>query len=214
MSNIPMEKLGSCFEAAPAATRLVLEPISVIVPPSIVANDSGISSCLDDTPRAAPHSTRTGKSIAQTGVLLRKAEMARTGSSMRKSVITRPCGLPSNTLAMSCSPPVHCTLLATALITPTATTPSERKPSSASFIVMTPVATNATTVSSSTCSAGASKDIWTSATTRATTVTPALRGNFGSTGSSIASASATALSCFQLEVHHSVRASRGAGGEY
>mmetsp|Transcript_54859 Transcript_54859/g.126317 ORF Transcript_54859/g.126317 Transcript_54859/m.126317 type:complete len:239 (-) Transcript_54859:141-857(-) len=90
MSNMPMAKLGSCFDAAPAATRLVLEPMSVMVPPSIVANESGISSCFDETPRAAPHSIRMGIIIAQTGVLFRNAEIARTGSIMRRTVMKRP----------------------------------------------------------------------------------------------------------------------------
>ena len=43
---------------------------------------------------------------------------------------------------MSSRPPVHCTPFATAHITPTETTPSDLKPFSASFSVITPVATS------------------------------------------------------------------------
>ena len=57
--------------AALAATRLVDEPIILRVPPSIVANESGISSALDETPMLDPQLARIGIIIAQTWVRLR-----------------------------------------------------------------------------------------------------------------------------------------------
>ena len=97
---------------------------------------------------------------------------------------------------MSSRPPVHCTPFATAHITPTETTPSDLKPFSASFSVITPVATSTTTVSRSTWSGETSKAICTSATMTATAVIAADFGSFGSAGATSASAPPVASSIF------------------
>mmetsp|Transcript_44450 Transcript_44450/g.110622 ORF Transcript_44450/g.110622 Transcript_44450/m.110622 type:complete len:317 (-) Transcript_44450:140-1090(-) len=152
MSKTPIAKEGSCASAAVRATRLVDEPISVIVPPSIVANESGMSIPLAGRPSDAVHCARIGIIIAQTGVLFMKAEIPIVASSIRSSATPYDEGLPSSTRAMSSSPPVVCTPFATAHITPTETTPSEEKPASASFIEITPAPTSATAASRSTCS--------------------------------------------------------------
>mmetsp|Transcript_32659 Transcript_32659/g.85820 ORF Transcript_32659/g.85820 Transcript_32659/m.85820 type:complete len:235 (-) Transcript_32659:570-1274(-) len=88
MSKTFIEKLGSWSEAALAATRLVDEPIIERVPPSIVANDSGMSSCDALRPSDADQLWTIGMSIAQTGVLFMNAEMAMVARTRRSTAIS------------------------------------------------------------------------------------------------------------------------------
>ena len=144
----------------------------------------GTDICVAGMPSEVAHEVTIGMNIAQTGVLFIKAEIASTGSSRRTMAHMWPRGLPSSTRASSSRPPVHCTPLATAHITPTATTPSELNPSSTSFSPSTPVRQRTTDDSRSTWSGGMSKAIWSSATTSTAAVIPALRGRRRSIGAS------------------------------
>ena len=196
MSNMFITNDGSWLRAAPAATMLVDEPMRESVPPSIVANESGMSSEGAGTLSERAQSRTIGIIIAHTGVLFMKAEITIVGTSIRSSAAPYPDGRPSRSFAMSSRPPVHCTPFATAHITPTETTPSDLKPFSASFSVITPVATSTTTVSRSTWSGETSKAICTSATMTATAVIAADFGSFGSAGATSASAPPVASSIF------------------
>lgn len=196
MSNMFITNDGSWLRAAPAATMLVDDPMSESVPPSIVANESGMSSEGAGTLSERAQSRTIGIIIAHTGVLFMKAEITIVGTSIRSSAAPYPDGRPSRSFAMSSRPPVHCTPFATAHITPTETTPSDLKPFSASFSVITPVATSTTTVSRSTWSGETSKAICTSATMTATAVIAADFGSFGSAGATSASAPPVASSIF------------------
>ena len=196
MSNMFITNDGSWLRAAPAATMLVDDPMSESVPPSIVANESGMSSEGAGTLSERAQSRTIGIIIAHTGVLFMKAEITIVGTSIRSSAAPYPDGRPRRSFAMSSRPPVHCTPFATAHITPTETTPSDLKPFSASFSVITPVATSTTTVSRSTWSGETSKAICTKATMTATAVIAADFGSFGSAGATSASAPPVASSIF------------------
>ena len=60
-------------DATPAASKLVDEPISVVMPPRIVMNDSGIIALAGAKPRCAASTVSTGMKMTTTGVLLRIA---------------------------------------------------------------------------------------------------------------------------------------------
>mmetsp|Transcript_29209 Transcript_29209/g.93840 ORF Transcript_29209/g.93840 Transcript_29209/m.93840 type:complete len:222 (+) Transcript_29209:547-1212(+) len=96
MPSMPIGEVGSCLRAASAATRLVDEPMRVMVPPSIVAKERGIISCLGATAgeREAAHERATGMSIAQTGVLFSTAESSIVGSTRRSTAARRDEGRP------------------------------------------------------------------------------------------------------------------------
>ena len=59
---------------SPATSRFVLVPMSVVMPPTMEAYESGIISFDGDTPALSHQACTRGISIATSGVLLRKAE--------------------------------------------------------------------------------------------------------------------------------------------
>ncbi len=62
----------------PETSRLVLEPISVVMPPRIAANDSDISSFDEGWPSRSASACMIGIKITTTGVLLRNPLTTRT----------------------------------------------------------------------------------------------------------------------------------------
>ena len=80
----------------PSTTRLVEVPISVQVPPRMLANDRGIISCELGMFTRRLHFCRMGIMMATTGVLLRKALTNATGTMSRICALAAFLGLPSN----------------------------------------------------------------------------------------------------------------------
>ena len=97
----------------PATTRLVDVPISVAMPPSSAANDSGISSLLTDTWRRSAHELICGMSIATIGVLLRNADDSAVGGSTRSRGNRYQPRSPRVRCMIGVRAPVFCTAAAT-----------------------------------------------------------------------------------------------------
>ena len=72
---------------APAANRLVLDPILVMLPPSMAAKLSGIITIAALLPSFSASAARIGMKITTTGVLFMIAEISIT--TMRQATITR-----------------------------------------------------------------------------------------------------------------------------
>ena len=71
---------------APETRRLVPDPISVVMPPSTAANDSGIMTLEGDTANRPATASMIGMQITTTGMLFRKPETSSTTSSVTMMV--------------------------------------------------------------------------------------------------------------------------------
>mmetsp|Transcript_29976 Transcript_29976/g.71301 ORF Transcript_29976/g.71301 Transcript_29976/m.71301 type:complete len:253 (+) Transcript_29976:2807-3565(+) len=120
---------------SPATTRFVLVPIRVHVPPSIEANDNGISSCDGAIPTFFPHFWTIGIMITTTGVLFKKAEIIAIGIMRRSWAACVFTGCPSSFDMYQSRPPVSCIPAATTKSTSTVRTPSLENPLTPSGIV-------------------------------------------------------------------------------
>mmetsp|Transcript_8080 Transcript_8080/g.34334 ORF Transcript_8080/g.34334 Transcript_8080/m.34334 type:complete len:229 (-) Transcript_8080:477-1163(-) len=80
----------------PSTTRLVDVPISVHVPPNMLANDRGIISCELGMFTRRLHFCRMGIMMATTGVLLRNALTNATGTMSRICALATFLGVPSS----------------------------------------------------------------------------------------------------------------------
>ena len=122
----------------PATTRLVDVPISVAMPPSSAANDSGISSLLTDTCRRSAHDEICGISIATIGVLFRNADDTAVGAAPATAAAgTQPLS-PSVRCRIGVRAPVFCTAAATTYRAATVNGAGLLKPLSACSVSMTP----------------------------------------------------------------------------
>ena len=81
-SNIP-KPLYPASKIIPSTTRLVEVPISVHIPPSIVAYEIGIKNLVAEIQTDSAQRLIIGAKITTTGVLLRKAETKEITGSIR-----------------------------------------------------------------------------------------------------------------------------------
>lgn len=90
------------FIHSPFTTTLVLVPISVQTPPKVAANAMGMYSCDAATRDRLLNSSTTGRNIATTGVLFRKALNPTTGASSRNCAARGVRGAPISPPAIRC----------------------------------------------------------------------------------------------------------------
>ena len=148
MYAVPSSATGTPYSAGPkrpilsspgnsssyraATIRFVDVPMSVHMPPSIEAKESGMSSLDGEMPRPSDHSATSGMSAATIGVLLMKAESTMTGrhsqsSAMRMETDCTFASAPARNLIT----PTDCSALATMNMQATVSGPGSEKPWSA-----------------------------------------------------------------------------------
>lgn len=109
-------------------TRLVAVPTRVHMPPSIDANESGISRMCSERSERTAHSWQSEMSMATTGVLLRNAERRVVGTQRRSSAPVWPFGEPRAGRSTSCTALVSSSAFATTNRTPMVRMDGEEKP--------------------------------------------------------------------------------------
>ncbi len=125
-------------------------PMSVQVPPRMVAKDSGISSLLGAMDRRVATASTTGRKMTATGVLFMKAEMAATVS-MSSAMVRRgpPRPAPSMMRVIASSAPVRIRPADSTNMAATVTSAGLPKPRSASSGVTGSCTSRMTTISAS-----------------------------------------------------------------
>mmetsp|Transcript_20775 Transcript_20775/g.67247 ORF Transcript_20775/g.67247 Transcript_20775/m.67247 type:complete len:341 (-) Transcript_20775:46-1068(-) len=142
------------FSICELSTRLVEVPMSVHMPPSMEANESGIRSAWTDRPLRAAQPSQTERSMATMGVLFRKADATATGMHSRRTPTMVDFGAPSIGSRSISTARVSSSARATTNRTPITSTDGEETPRQASSLVMTRVSSSSVVAPSSTMSGG------------------------------------------------------------
>mmetsp|Transcript_1588 Transcript_1588/g.6643 ORF Transcript_1588/g.6643 Transcript_1588/m.6643 type:complete len:209 (-) Transcript_1588:259-885(-) len=124
----------------PNTTRLVEVPMSVHVPPNMLANDSGIITCSFGMWMFSAHRWTMGIITATTGVLLRNPETSAMGTISLTCAPAMVRGFPKSLDMYQSSPPVALIPAATTNSVATVSRPSLLKPARPSSTETTPAA--------------------------------------------------------------------------